>query len=103
MIAKSSALSTFDLASACLGAVRRRAGGSQADGSSLPRARCGRRLGLNRQAIRRMSGKGVGALGAYWLTFSTDSVGDRPIARRCGARLAMANSTGISSGGGDGL
>jgi hypothetical protein len=33
-----SALSTFDLASACLGAVRRRAGGSQADGSSLPRA-----------------------------------------------------------------
>ena len=49
MIAKSSALSTFDLASACLGAVRRRAGGSQADGSSLPRARCGRRLDLNRQ------------------------------------------------------
>jgi hypothetical protein len=49
LIVKSSALSTFDLASACLGAVRRRAGGSQADGSSLPRARCGRRLGLNRQ------------------------------------------------------
>jgi hypothetical protein len=49
LIAKSSALSTFDLASACLGAVRRRAGGSQADGSSLPRARCGRRLDLNRQ------------------------------------------------------
>src|SRR5271166_2296146 len=47
LIAKSSALSTFDLASACLGAVRRRAGGNQADGSGL--ARNGRRLGLNRQ------------------------------------------------------
>ena len=49
LIAKSSALSTFDLASSYVGAVRRRAGGSQADGSSLPRARCGRRLDLNRQ------------------------------------------------------
>ena len=49
LIAKSSALSKFDLASACLGAVRRGAGGSQADGSSLPRALCGRRLHLNRQ------------------------------------------------------
>ena len=49
LTAKSSALSPFDLASACLGAVRRRAGGSQADGSSSPRARCGRRLDLNRQ------------------------------------------------------
>ena len=49
LIAKSSALSTFDLASACLGAVRRRAGGNQADGSGLPGARNGRRLGLNRQ------------------------------------------------------
>src|SRR5271167_4301087 len=49
LIAKSSALSTFDLASACLGAVRRRAGGNQADGSVLPGARNGRRLGLNRQ------------------------------------------------------
>jgi hypothetical protein len=38
LIAKSSALSTFDWASACLGAVRRRAGGSQADGSGLQRA-----------------------------------------------------------------
>ena len=46
LIAKSSALSTFDLASACLGAVRRRAGGSQADGSGLQRARNGRRLAL---------------------------------------------------------
>src|ERR1700734_2127767 len=97
-----SALSTFDLASACLGAVRRRQSGGRFElTTSLPRARCGRRLGLNRQAIRRMSGKGVGALGAYWLTFSTDWVGDRLIARRCGARLAMANSSGISSGGGD--
>ena len=49
MIAKSSALSLFDLASACLGVVRRRAGGSQADGSGLPGARNGRRLGVNRQ------------------------------------------------------
>ena len=49
LIAKSSALSTFDLASACLGAVRRRAGGNQADGSGLPGARNGRRLSLNRQ------------------------------------------------------
>ena len=38
LIAKSSALSTFDLASACLGAVRRWAGGSQADSSGLPGA-----------------------------------------------------------------
>ena len=34
LTAKSSALSTFDLASACLGVVRRRAGGSQAEGSA---------------------------------------------------------------------
>jgi hypothetical protein len=61
LIAKSSALSTFDLASACLGAVRRRAGGSQADGSSLPRARCGRRLA----AIWRMSVKGTEHLGGF--------------------------------------
>jgi hypothetical protein len=59
LIAKSSALSTFDLASACLGAVRRRAGGSQADGSSLPRARCGRTLDLKPGAIRRMSVKEI--------------------------------------------
>ena len=53
LIAKSSALSTFDWASACLGAVRRRAGGSQADGSGLQRALNGRRLA----AIWRMSAK----------------------------------------------
>ena len=49
LTAKSSALSPFDLASACLGAVRRRAGGSQAEGSGLPGARNRRRLGVNRQ------------------------------------------------------
>ena len=49
MTAKSSALSLFDLASACLGVVRRRAGGSQAEGSRLPGARNRRRLGVNRQ------------------------------------------------------
>jgi hypothetical protein len=38
LIAESSALSTFDLASSCLSAVRRQAGSSQADGSSLPEA-----------------------------------------------------------------
>jgi hypothetical protein len=49
LTAKSSALSLFDLASACLGVVRRRAGGSQAEGSRLPGARNRRRLGVNRQ------------------------------------------------------
>jgi hypothetical protein len=49
LTAKSSALSLFDLASACLGVVRRRAGGSQAEGSRLPGARHRRRLGVNRQ------------------------------------------------------
>ena len=48
MIADSLALSTFDLASACLGALRRQAGGSQANGSGLPEAGNGRSLGLNR-------------------------------------------------------
>jgi hypothetical protein len=49
LTAKSSALSPFDLASACLGVVRRRAGGSQAERSRLPGARNRRRLGVNRQ------------------------------------------------------
>jgi hypothetical protein len=49
LIVKGSALSTFDLASARLGAVRRRGGGGPAGGRSLPGARNGRRLGLNRR------------------------------------------------------
>ncbi len=48
MIADSLALSTFDLASACFGALRRQAGGSQANDSGLPEAGNGRSLGLNR-------------------------------------------------------
>jgi transposase InsO family protein len=37
------------MVSACLGVVRRRAGGSQAEGEGLPGARNGRRLRVNRQ------------------------------------------------------
>jgi hypothetical protein len=48
LIADSLALSTFDLASACFGALRRQAGGSQANDSGLPEAGNGRSLGLNR-------------------------------------------------------
>ncbi len=48
LIADSLALSTFDLASAYLGALRRQAGGSQANDSGLPEAGNGRSLGLNR-------------------------------------------------------
>jgi hypothetical protein len=44
-----SALSALDLASARLGAVRRRGGGCPTDRRSLPGARNGRRLGLNRR------------------------------------------------------
>ena len=40
-------MSTFAMASAHLAAIRRRASESQADGSGLPGARNGLRLGLN--------------------------------------------------------
>jgi SAM-dependent methyltransferase len=49
LIEDDSALSALDLASARLGAVRRRPGGCPAGGRSLPGARNGRRLGLNRR------------------------------------------------------
>ena len=49
MVEEDLAFRTFDAASAGLDAVRRRAGGGQADGPGLPGTRNGGRLGLNRR------------------------------------------------------